>query len=318
MATGGDRGFLMGFFSSVSSVLGGGSQSKSSSSERSGFALLPTEIQDVYKNYAKDLNTQFTGGAANSMFTPLPQTDFETTALNAIQRGFTPTEETLRSDINMQMNPYDDYVIGEINRQAGGDYSLLKQAANEAGQFGSNRQMLGANDIDIARLNAIGKFKQEGFDTAVQNSLSQLTQQRAGDAALQMGAGDFLRGLDTSTRQAPVDAMRSFGELLGVLPTSGGSEGNSSSKSSSSNGIGSNIAGIASVFSDIRLKENVQHVGERDGFPLYSFNYIGQPDTTYIGVMAQDVAEIQPDAVENIDGFLAVDYGKLGFELEVA
>lgn len=52
----------------------------------------------------------------------------------------------------------------------------------------------------------------------------------------------------------------------------------------------------AAIFSDERLKENVIRVGEKDGLPVYEFNYTGD-ETRYIGHMAQDVAEYDPDSV---------------------
>ena len=49
---------------------------------------------------------------------------------------------------------------------------------------------------------------------------------------------------------------------------------------------------------------------------LYEFSYRGERDR-WRGVMADEVAEIRPDAVEERpDGFLMVDYGKLGFGME--
>jgi hypothetical protein len=126
----------MGFLSDVSSFVGGGSESSS----QSGFALLPEEIQDVYTNYASGLDKLFKNGRANELFTPLEQTEYEDQALGSVLNGTTATADSLKADIDMQMNPFDSYVINEINRQAGGDYSVLKQSLAEAGQMGSNRQ----------------------------------------------------------------------------------------------------------------------------------------------------------------------------------
>jgi len=223
----------MGFFSGIVKTLTGGSDS--SSSNRSGFALLPRQIQNVYKDYASDLSNQFVGGASDNLFTPIGQTPYEDRALGIIEQGVTATPESLQSDIDMQMNPFNDSVINTINREAGGDYSILKQGLQEAGQTGSNRQILGANDIEQTRLDTIGRFKQDQYNRALDNSLNQLTQSRVTDAGLGMTAGDFLRGLDTQTKQAPINAMTSFGQLLGVLPTTGGSE--SETESSQSNGL---------------------------------------------------------------------------------
>jgi len=65
--------------------------------------------------------------------------------------------------------------------------------------------------------------------------------------------------------------------------------------------------------SDIRLKEDIVPLGRLDnGIGLYRFRYRGGDHTTYVGVMAQDVQTIVPDAVSRgRDGYLLVDYDKL-------
>lgn len=67
-----------------------------------------------------------------------------------------------------------------------------------------------------------------------------------------------------------------------------------------------------SLFSDERLKENIKRVGETDeGTPIYTYNYKGDP-TPQMGVMAQEEAATNPDAVGvHPSGFLMVDYGKV-------
>jgi endosialidase-like protein len=68
--------------------------------------------------------------------------------------------------------------------------------------------------------------------------------------------------------------------------------------------------------SDIRLKRDIALVGRRaDGIAIYRYRYLWS-DTVYVGVMAQEIAESRPDAVlRGVDGFLRVDYGKLGTRL---
>ncbi len=70
--------------------------------------------------------------------------------------------------------------------------------------------------------------------------------------------------------------------------------------------------------SDARLKTDIARVGETaGGLPLYQFRYIGEP-TVYQGVMAQDVLCHRPDAISVMEnGYMAVDYGKLGLEMTV-
>lgn len=73
------------------------------------------------------------------------------------------------------------------------------------------------------------------------------------------------------------------------------------------------VAGAALMFlSDPRLKEDVVLVGVRpDGLNEYTWRYRGSP-TVYRGVMADEVQKVKPWAVKNVNGFLAVDYSKLG------
>jgi hypothetical protein len=66
------------------------------------------------------------------------------------------------------------------------------------------------------------------------------------------------------------------------------------------------------MLSDERTKENVEPVGaEFAGNPVYEYNYIGDPDTRHVGVMAQDVKKTHPEAVVPMGRFLGVNYGKL-------
>jgi hypothetical protein len=68
--------------------------------------------------------------------------------------------------------------------------------------------------------------------------------------------------------------------------------------------------------SDIRLKADIEPMGERNGLAWYSYRYVwDEPGTKREGVMAQEVIETHPYAVITHPlGFLMVDYSKLGLE----
>jgi hypothetical protein len=68
--------------------------------------------------------------------------------------------------------------------------------------------------------------------------------------------------------------------------------------------------------SDIRVKQDVEPLGRTgEALPLYSFRYLGG-DIEYVGVMAQDVLKVRPDAVTTgEDGFYRVNYAKLGLRM---
>ncbi|HEY7296510.1 MAG TPA: tail fiber domain-containing protein [Xanthobacteraceae bacterium] len=69
--------------------------------------------------------------------------------------------------------------------------------------------------------------------------------------------------------------------------------------------------------SDIRLKHDVALLGRLDnGLGLYRFSYNGS-NNIYVGVMAQEVETIMPEAVvRGKDGYLRVYYDRLGLRLQ--
>jgi hypothetical protein len=82
-------------------------------------------------------------------------------------------------------------------------------------------------------------------------------------------------------------------------------------------GLGGTL-GAAAIMSDIRTKENIVAIGMLpNGLPFYQFEY--KPEFkdeaghgVHIGVMAQDVEQVMPQAViTRADGIKLVDYGVL-------
>lgn len=83
----------------------------------------------------------------------------------------------------------------------------------------------------------------------------------------------------------------------------------------SAGGFGSLFAGL----SDKNAKQDIRHIGEENGYPIYEFAYKAEPSKRYIGVMAQDVQKIKPEAVVETDEGLKVYYGMIGVQMrEVA
>jgi len=70
-----------------------------------------------------------------------------------------------------------------------------------------------------------------------------------------------------------------------------------------------NLSTVGQVLSDERAKENIEKVGTHDetGIGLYKFNYIGD-DTPQIGVLAQELEQVKPEAVSEVDGVKFVNF----------
>jgi hypothetical protein len=77
-----------------------------------------------------------------------------------------------------------------------------------------------------------------------------------------------------------------------------------------------NSSGISSIPSDVRLKRDIVLLARlHNGIGLYRYRYVWD-DTLYVGVMAQEVMAIVPQAVYLCeDGYMRVDYNRLGLRL---
>jgi hypothetical protein len=82
-------------------------------------------------------------------------------------------------------------------------------------------------------------------------------------------------------------------------------------------GGGGGMRGGGGRRSDIALKHDIALLGYLDsGIGFYRFAYNGS-DTAYVGVMAQEVERVRPDAVvRGDDGYLRVFYDKLGLTFQ--
>lgn len=77
--------------------------------------------------------------------------------------------------------------------------------------------------------------------------------------------------------------------------------------------IGGGAGGLAGLLSDVRAKKDIRRVGKTDGgTPIYSYRYKGDDGPVMMGVLAQDVAQRQPEAVRRRpDGLLSVLYERV-------
>ena len=139
------------------------------------------------------------------------------------------------------------------------------------------------------------------------------------------------RGFNTS--QAQSNAALGFGSQLGEAQNNignaiaGNVTGQANARGASANNIANMVsgaasnpavqAGFAALFSDPRLKENIKHIGISGEFNLYSWDWNEDANKLNLygsskGVMADEVNNKRPDAVTVKDGYMQVDYKKIG------
>jgi hypothetical protein len=174
----------------------------------------------------------------------------------------------------------------------------------------------GLNTQDIANLMTTGNRAQDTANTQQQfqyqqwlNNMQMPGQLLAQQAGILGGLphGSTTQGTQTQTAYSnPLMQLAGLGLGIGSMGTGGGATLGGSALS----GLGSSImAGLPLLFSDRRLKEDIEPIGSLfDDTPLYRYRYKGDP-VQRVGVMAD---EVNPsDTVTHPSGFKMVDYGRV-------
>jgi hypothetical protein len=140
----------------------------------------------------------------------------------AVGQAITGTQAAMGApNISQFYNPYQSYVLDEINRQSAMRQNVLAGQAVGAGAFGGGRQGIQTAEEERARLGQLGQAQAVGFQSALQAAQQQQAAQRAGSAQLgtlgqlqqEMAGTDISRqitagGLQRQLGQAQLDASR--------------------------------------------------------------------------------------------------------------
>lgn len=181
--------------------------------------------------------------------------------------------------------------------------------------------LTGQGDTGAANAGFQGYLQNAGFNNVLQQMMRGVTGGQAASGMLRSGATSS-RLLEEGTKLNSGmfnNYLQQLYGLSGLGLQSGGLVANAGQKSTSTGGgpstagsIASAIGGIASIFSDRRLKTDIEKLDElEDGLGLYAFRYIGTA-IKRVGVMADEVAKLRPWALgPKIAGFSTVNYGAL-------
>ena len=138
-------------------------------------------------------------------------------------------------------------------------------------------------------------------------------QQQMGGLGVQSGMVDQQAGM---TQAQLNDVMAQETQLYGEEQTQATRDANASANSG---GGGGGNKGLFGFLSDVRLKDDIKLLKEgKDGDPnIYSFKYKWDTDTTWSGVMAQELLNTKHADTVGItsEGYYMVDYHKLGIPM---
>lgn len=161
--------------------------------------------------------------------------------------------------------------------------------------------------------NIVGRTVSNVVGNAVSNSVSNAVSAATSQAA---GAAATRAASQAAGAAASQAARRAASRAANTAAAASASNAARNAASNAAARAAANAASNIRVPSDISLKEEIVPLDAKHlGLRLYRFRYIGD-ETLYVGVMAQDVAKMLPDAVSVGDnGFLQVDYESLGLDI---
>lgn len=244
-------------------------------------------------------------------------------ANNAMMTGNAGTAAAMRAmDPNMRSAAFDQVRQNTIDAiMPGINSSFAGSGMTGSGLHAQNlAKGLGAGIADVEN-----QAWQQGEQRALQAAglLPSINASQFGAADALRGAGADRQAYDQSLinadilrdQQSQTANLNAIQDYMALTSGIGSAFGVQSSRTSGGGGIlgalGFGLQAAPLLFSDRRLKEDIHRVGKTDdGLPVYTYRYKGD-QTVHMGVMAQDVEKVKPNAVHKVGKYKAVDYGAI-------
>jgi hypothetical protein len=181
--------------------------------------------------------------------------------------------------------------------------------------------LTGSGDVGAANSGYQGYLSNAGYAPAMRQLSQSVTGQQAASGILRSGStakalqtrgAELNQGFFNNYLQQ-LAGLSGLGLQAGGLVTNAGQTSNSTGGGPSTAATIASVAGsLASIFSDRRLKRDIELVGrEADGLGIYAYRYV-MSRIRQIGVMADEVAYLRPWALgPRRAGFATVNYGAL-------
>lgn len=263
--------------------------------------LTTSQTQQAVTNAVQTAQTQWQQNLQNSV----------NTAQNTALANQTNLQKALQ---NQTVSPQQLSALGITQDQYNNLVNLNKQNTNLGGSTNLSQWFTPGNTSSITANNVATPndyAMQNALDLEGQNNNQFITTPtNAGSAPSNIGSYNY----NNATQQLQQD----------ITSAQQQQQNNQNAKNIASSNSGINplqvittiasIASSAAACSDIRIKCNIELDSIKNGFNLYKFNYIWDLKTTYLGVIAQEVQTIMPEAVKELNGYLTVDYKMLGLE----
>jgi hypothetical protein len=205
------------------------------------------------------------------------------------------------------------------NQMAGFGFNNQANQQGFQNQLAANQQNNAAMQQMFANQQSGANLSNQAQQQAYNQALTQYNMPLNTLSALRTGA----QVQNPSFVNAPQQATTSGADILGATQMGYNAQmGDFNAQNAAQQNFNSGLMGLGGAgimaFSDIRMKENIKQIHWLpNGLPVYEFEY--KPEYKdqaghgkFVGVMAQEVEMVQPEAViTNADGYKMVNYGVL-------
>lgn len=211
-----------------------------------------------------------------------------------------PTDYLQKGEIDTTRNLIEQF--GQGSARGGPTQSGYDYEANLFGQLGQ-----GAMGRYMNALLPYSQMEAQAsqFGAGAQNQASQF------GAGAQNQASMFNASNQNQAYAAPWNYQNVYQGTTGNAMVNPGQQGKGMGDMLAMGLGGASMLGWAPLAaSDIRLKKNVKKIGKHKGMDVIEFEYLWGGGRK-VGLIAQQVRDVIPHAVGNINGYLYVDYGRV-------
>lgn len=261
-------------------------------SNQSNLADISSSLSDAFKSYSSSLGSGLTG--ANSYINDVLSGTYLNNGNPELQNVIDSTNASVTDQINA--------LFSKAGQSTSGSTRATGELAKQLATNESNLRYQNYSDEQARMMEAVNAAL--GLNSANNENY------------------ETLASLGSTAATTPYLGASFLADALGGL------WGKSTTTSTGSNllnslvSLGSSLGSAAITASDPELKTNVELIGRRDdGLNVYAFDYIAPPNDEIgaymeggrrIGVMADEVAILRPDALGPVvGGYRTVNYGAL-------
>lgn len=266
-------------------------------------------------------------GAIESRNQPQMDRDRANLEQRLADQGIGLQDAAYTSAMDKYQRGVNDFRLGadiQAGSSAAQQYSMEADTRDRATREAGQQYDYGAQSRDRAMREA---SQQYGFDANTRDraiqEMTNLRTQPINEVSALMGTGSGVQNPNfvstPQTQVAPTDVIGAYGQSAAQQQAAYQEQMKANNAATGGLfGLGGTVLGAGLKYglpllagSDIRMKENIRHIGHtNDGQRLYLFTYKHDPTTPHVGLMAQEVEKSRPDAVVEIGGMKHVDYAK--------